>query len=208
MSNENGFQKRQTAYWMEIKDLLGGCFIKNDDGSSSYQTNTGFMISRVNIFGIVLSKEANEFFEGIFMEDGSGNISVKSFDKKGIFENIEVGDTVNIIGKIREYNQTPFVSAEIVTKRDNRELLLRKKELAAVRKFYKREEPQKTEEVVVCDSGARVVELIKGLDNGDGADMDLLAQKCKIKDVDKIIEDLIRSGDVFEIRPGKLKVLD
>jgi len=36
----------------------------------------------------------------------------------------------------------------------------------------------------------------------------LLAKKCSIKNLNDITKELIRNGEVFEIMPGKLKVLD
>jgi len=207
--NDTKFQKRQTAYWAEIGDILGGTFIKNDE-SSSYLTKNGFSVSRVNVFGVVLSKDSNEFFEGIVLGDGSGTINVKSFEKKGMFEGIQIENVVNVIGKVREYEQSPFISVEIIVKSDKKAFELRKKELPSVQKFYKKEEIPKIaeEEVVVSDGGNHVFDLIRELDKGDGVDIGVISEKCKIKNLNEIIEGLVRNGDVFEIKPGKLKVLD
>ena len=213
MSNENTageskFQKRQTALWMKIGDLLGGSFTRNEN-FSAYKTPKGVVASRVNVFGVVLSKESSDLVESIFIEDETGSIAVKSFEK-GSFEKIEVGDIVNVIGKIREYNNVPFISSEIAVKREKEPFMLRKKEITIVQGFYAAEETEKdaVHEEVVCDNSSKVLGLIRELDRGDGVEMELLVEKCGMKNASQIIEDLIRNGDVFEIMPGKVKVLD
>jgi len=196
---EGKFQKRQTAYWMTVEDLLNGTFKKNEE-NAFYITKKGFAVSRVNVFGIVLSKDSSEFVESLIIEDGTGNLSVKSFERKNVFEKIDAGDFVNIVGKIREYNGAPFISSEIIIKSDKDAFMLRKKEVSLVQKFYKTPEVSVQEAVgeeFVVDDGAKIMEIVKSLDNGDGADVDAVIKK-----------DLVRNGDVFEIMPGKLKILD
>jgi len=211
MNEKNLIQKRQTAKWAEITDLLGGVFIKNSETEGSvYRTKKGFLVSRANVFGVVLSKDSTEFVEGIIVDDGTGNISVKSFEKKGIFDSIEVGDIVNVIGKVREYSQSPFVSAETVKKSDNKSFALRKKEISLVQKFYEVEKDiqPEAEEMFVSGEGDKILAMLKELDKGDGVDIGVLAEKAKAKDINEIVTNLIRNGEVFEILPGKLKVLE
>lgn len=196
---------------MQIDDLLDGTFIK-DETSSSYRTKTGFIISRVNVFGIVISKESNDFFSSIIIEDGSGKIDVRSFEKKDVFDDIEVENIVNVIGKIREYNQMPFISVELIKKSDQDFFNLRKKELSSIKKFYPKakEEPNisEAEELVVAGDGEKILSMLNELDKGDGVDTELLIEKSGIKNAEGLIKELINNGDVFEIRPGKLKVLN
>ncbi len=208
-AGESKFQKRQTALWMKIGDLLGGSFTRNE-GFSAYKTPKGVVASRVNVFGVVLSKESSDLVESIFIEDETGSIAVKSFEKTGAFEKIEVGDIINVIGKIREYNNVPFISSEIIVKSEKGPFILRKKEIAVVQGFYATEETEKAAvpEEIVCDNSSKVLGLIRELDKGDGVDMDLLVEKCGMKNASQIIGELIRNGDVFEIMPGKIKVLD
>ena len=52
-----------------------------------------------------------------------------------------------------------------------------------------------------------IVKLVKQLDKGDGVSIEELSSK-NIKDIDKIIDMLLKEGDIFEIKPGKLKVLE
>jgi len=53
-----------------------------------------------------------------------------------------------------------------------------------------------------------VYSLIKKLDNGDGASFEDIIKNSKNAKVETIITRLLENGDVFEIKPGKLKVLE
>ena len=209
MSEKNIIQKRQTACWAVLGELNGGVFSKGEEGSA-YRTKEGHVFSRVNVFGIVLSKESTEFFESIVIDDSTGSINAKSFDKKGIFDNVDVGDVINIIGRMREYNQAPFISVELVRKGSQEAFSLRKKEIGVVKRFYSAEKESSPvqEEEVVQGSSEQITGLIKSLDSGNGADIEEVIRKCGIKNAGEVVKDLLRNGEVFENMPGRIKVLD
>ena len=50
--------------------------------------------------------------------------------------------------------------------------------------------------------------LIKKLDSGDGASIEDVVSESKNKESEGIIEKLLQNGDIFEIRPGRVKVLE
>lgn len=54
---------------------------------------------------------------------------------------------------------------------------------------------------------SRIIELINRLDIGDGVYVDKIISSTDIADCDKKIKRLLEKGDIFEIRPGKVKVL-
>lgn len=53
-----------------------------------------------------------------------------------------------------------------------------------------------------------IIEMIRDLDKGDGADIEEITSSTKILNADTIIESLLREGEIFELRPGRLKVLE
>ena len=57
-------------------------------------------------------------------------------------------------------------------------------------------------------STEKIVTLIKELDNGAGADMQELVNKCDTEEAEKIIKTMLEQGEIFEIKPGKLKILE
>ncbi|MFC1691563.1 hypothetical protein ACFL0W_05280 [Nanoarchaeota archaeon] len=68
----------------------------------------------------------------------------------------------------------------------------------------------KEESLVIKEenSAERIIKIIKDLDTGDGVDIDYLLEKYNKDDGEKIISDLMKSGDIFEIKAGKVKVLE
>ena len=50
--------------------------------------------------------------------------------------------------------------------------------------------------------------MIKKLDEGDGVLIDDVIKSSKIGDAEEIINRLLENGDIFEIKPGKLKILE
>ena len=52
-----------------------------------------------------------------------------------------------------------------------------------------------------------IYSLIPTLDKGDGVTIEELKKHIKREDCEKIIYRLIEEGEVFEIKPGKIKIL-
>jgi hypothetical protein len=53
-----------------------------------------------------------------------------------------------------------------------------------------------------------ILEKISELDKGDGADTDEVISSLGIPEAEKIIENLLKEGEVFEISSGRIKVLE
>lgn len=58
------------------------------------------------------------------------------------------------------------------------------------------------------DPHQEVIDIIRKLDTGSGAEIEELTSQSKINNTDAIIESLLREGEVFELKPGRLKVLE
>ena len=52
-----------------------------------------------------------------------------------------------------------------------------------------------------------IFELIKKNDSGEGVLTEEIISKSNVADAERIIKQLLEEGDIFEVRPGKLKVL-
>lgn len=206
-------QERQVAHKIRIKDVLEGKFVKQDGMLPSYIVYKGKKISRVNIIGAIISKENNDVFESVVIDDGSGTISARSFEKKGDFNNFIVGDIALLIGKVREYGGEKYIIKEVIKKIEKREWVdLRKLEL----KLSDLAEPEniseeKGKEVIEEEIETplkKVFETIKELDSGEGVDFDDIITNADVENCEKIIEELLKTGHIFEIRPGKIKILE
>ena len=60
----------------------------------------------------------------------------------------------------------------------------------------------------VANINEEIYLLIKRLDTGDGVAIDDVINKFNNAEAEKILNILLEKGDIFEVKPGKLKVLE
>jgi|SRR3989338_7041244 len=222
---------RNTAYKVWIADLVVGKFIKGQEQfDSGYVEVKNKKISRVNLICGVVDKFSGNNYMSLSLDDGSGAIRVKAWNETiNLFLDVDIGDLVLVIGKVREYNNSIYIVPEIVRKLDN-PLWLKVRRLELT-KFYG--EPQRVElkleeennvlveetpEINVIEEKIQdedkinsrevVLSLIESLDLGDGANFDDVVIKSSLgEEAKNIIEDLIKGGEVFELHKGKLRII-
>lgn len=214
-------KKRQIAYKVNINDILKGQYIKEEgEWVPNYIKVGNKKVSRVNLIAVVVSKQDLEGtnYQSLLIDDGSGRISIRSFEERNNFNNIEIGDFVLIIGRPREYFNEKYIVSEVLKKIENPLWVeLRKLELEN-KKALKEEEIKEEglvdkeesikEEEIKEDINSKIFDLIKEIDNGEGADIQELISKLNIEKAEDIITKLLKQGEVFEIKSGKLKVLE
>jgi len=216
-------QKRQTAYKVRISDLISGEYFKKEGWEPNYVLlKDGRKASRVNILGIVVSKDMEEgvSYRTVLIDDGSGKISIRSFEENPFFDSVEIGNVILVIGRPRVYGDEKYILPEILKKVDQDWLVLRKSELATAAPEVKTEvekpvanvpspvkeiSEEESAEEEMLSSAEELINFIKKNDKGDGVDFNDLS---KIKNGEQLIKRLLEEGDVFEIKPGKFKVLD
>lgn len=214
-------QKRQIACKARIGDVINGKYVKEEGWQPNYIiTNDGKKISRINLIASVVLKPANENlnYQNIVLDDGSGKISVRSFEENEYTKDINVGDVVLLIGRPREYGNEKYIVPEIIKKVENplwikvRNLELKKGKTIAKNTINDNEEPiLKEEPIEVIENGKpsnKICELIKIIDTGEGADIEEVISKSKFDEAEKIIRNLLEEGEIFEVKPGKLKILE
>lgn len=206
---QKAFQ-RQTAYKVRISDLLNQNYMKGEL-SAGYIKLNGVNISRVNVIATVVYKPESSSFSTAVIDDGTGRIPLRSFENNGIFSKIEVSDAVLVVGKIREFNGEKYILPEILKKINNFGWLnVRKLELASENAV---ENIKAIGNVAIEDSDNKelneeIYSLIKKLDSGDGATIDDVIKNSNNSEAENVVNKLLNRGDIFEIRPGKLKVLE
>jgi len=158
------------------------------------------------MLGAVVHKSEGAY-AGAVIDDGTGKISLRAFENIGVFSKADVGDFVLVIGKIRSFNDEKYVMPEIIRKIDAAWMNVRKLELKDMHAAGENAKAMAhdVEEVPVNDE---IYSLIKSLDNGDGVSVDDVIKSSKDKSAEFIINKLLESGDIFEIKPGRLKVLE
>lgn len=217
-------QKRQIACKAKISDLINGEYVKEEGWTPNYiVTKQGKHISRINLIGTVISKtEEGQDYQSLIIDDGSGSISLRAFEKNEAINNTGVGDVIVIIGRPREYGSEKYIVPEIIKKIDNKKWINVRKVELEIEDLKTAELPAREEKVIVenisDDSEERskgvtnnhkiVYETVKKLDSGQGVDIDDIIKKTGIKDTEEIIKKFLREGEMFEISPGKIKILE
>jgi RPA family protein len=151
----------------------------------------------------VIGIENNGAVQNIKVDDGTGTIVARSFQR---LIDVSVGDVVLLVGRIREYGSERYIMPEIVNKRVDRKWGIIWKRLAIKCKEAKVVQIPVVENYVVeesvSDNGS--IAKIKELDEGEGAPFEQVIKFVS----EQSIKHMLMSGEVFEIRPGRLKVLD
>lgn len=201
-------QRRHIAYKLRIKDILSSMYVKTDGVNPNYLQINGLEVSRVNVIGAVVQKSDMESYSGIVIDDGTGKITARFFENNFLLNNIDVGDVVLVVGRPREYLGEKYLLIETAKKINPLWAKARNLEL----KDFSLEERDDAKEDAghkeIFDESRknRLLKAIKDLDKGDGVPIDDL--NSVLGDVDNIVGVLLREGDVFEVKPGKLKVLE
>jgi len=227
-------QIRQTAYKVWITDLINGEYI-NPSGEwvPSYVVIKEKKVSRVNIIANVISKYNNEdsTYISLTLDDGSDNIQTKAWNEDTkILEKINIGDTILTIARVKEYGGKIYLVPEIVRKLDKKEwITLRKKEL--ILEYGERKqgilptvhfnEDQRFEQIqpkVVEESISdspynerqNLLNAIEKHDNGYGVEITKIVDDLGLKEemTVNLIQDLLKEGEIFEIKPGKIKLIE
>jgi len=210
LPDEQVFQKRQTAYKIRIKDILDSKYIKTEGFAPNYLEIGGREISRINVIGVIVDKSDLNNYKPLTIEDGTGNISARIFENSSLLEALEVGNIVLIIGRPREFSSEKYILIETIKNINQNWAKVRELELeksTMVDNSFTNSEKEVTGKGIVSNSTNKIFKLIKGLDKGDGVPIEELSSR-NIKEMDKIIDMLLKEGDIFEVKPGKLKVLE
>jgi len=195
-------------------------------------------ISRINLISAIvdISGKENTFnYCSLALDDGTGRITARIFEEHERLKGFSVGDIILIIGRIREYGKERYILPEIIKKIHNPIWIdLRKKEIEILQKSLNKKLPEsekvkekkkpennnanqedkKVEEEEIVDmkgvSGLseKINSIIRELDCGEGADIDEVISKSGVESCEDMINSLLLEGDIFEIKPGRLKVLD
>lgn len=212
--------KREVAVKLRVSDLINGQYIKEEGMRPNYVIlKDGRKVSRVNILGTVVSINLDTGYKSIYIDDGTAKLSVRSFEQNIMLDARQVGDVVFAIGKPREYGREIYVLPEIIKPvADMRWVELRAFELnkqPVAEQAFEPEikvsaEKESVAEDFVDDDGSakKILDQIRSLDVGSGADYEAVVSKAGVENAEKTLLNLLKNGEVFEVSPGKLKVLE
>lgn len=201
--------KRNIAYKFRIGDLLIGKPVFEAERFSFLELGN-MRIIRVNIIGNIIDKYESEgerkyiFFT---LDDGSGQIKLKCFGEDvEKFKNVLQGQTVLVIGSLRNFNNETYVSPEIVREQDTKYLLIRKLEIE--KNKSKNIQPLAREEIIAVKD--KILSVIKEAEKDGGIEMDRIImdlREISPEIINQEIKKLLEEGIIFEPRPGKIRWL-
>lgn len=217
MAEQQSF-KRQTAYLCTAGQLAKGRYVRREGWEPSFMALEVGAVSRVRLAGVVVESSSAQ----IVVDDGSGKLALRVFD--GLLPPVVVGDPVLVIGRPRVFGEEPFVLAETVRRLSSPAWL---RFYAAHRQEWQSfippppvTAPVEVAEEVLSQAPSRsaavppsakpvsLIDLIRELDPGDGAPVDEVLAKASLPDAERRLQFLISEGEVFELRAGKVKVLE
>jgi RPA family protein len=201
--------KRNVAYKFRIGDVLLGKPIFDGERFSFLELGDKKIV-RVNIIGNIIDKYESEgerkyiFFT---LDDGSGQIKIKCFGDDVLkFKDVSQGQTVLVIGVLRNFNNETYLSPEIIKEQDTKYLLIRKLETEKERS--KNSQPMERNQIVAVRD--RILDKIKEAENNGGIETDKVIMD--LRDVSpsiihQEIKKLLEEGIIFEPQPGKIRWL-
>lgn len=201
--------KRHIAYKLRIGDILIGKPIIDGERFSFLELGDKRIV-RVNVIGNVVDKyesEGDKKYSFLTLDDGSGQIKLKSFgDDIEKFKNIFQGQTILVIGVLRNFNNETYISPEIVREQDPRYLLVRKMEIE--KEKSKNAKPVAREQIVAIKD--KILEKIKNAEEEGGIDLDKVImdlREISPEMINQEIKKLLEDGIIFEPRPGRVRWL-
>lgn len=225
------FRQRQTAYKLRIGDLIRGEYFAREGLEPNYIKIGEKEISRVNIIATVVNDFSNEegSYSTITLDDGSGNIQIRAWKEDvNLISNIKLGDIVMIIGKPKSYNDQIYLIPEIIKKLDNplwiklRNLELGKSEpiekevTKKVNSYLQVEQTASVVEEMIEEgdnsqnSRQKILNTIENLDFKEGAELSEVIKVSGVKEKEAMamIDELLKEGEIYQIKAGRLKILE
>ena len=217
-------RKRETAQKVWIVDLINSPFTAAEGWNPSTVQVDGRKVARASILATVVAKFASEAgnYASITMDDGTETIRSKAFGPDvAKFANARPGALVRFIGKVKEYNSERYLKPEIVHEvTDPNWVIVQKIELSPpdaappAPEDTKSNVPEHVAENAIKEEDlgvqAKILNLIRTMANAEGADMDLVMAQSQMEseDAKNIIIGLLKAGEIYEPKKGRLKVLD
>jgi RPA family protein len=205
--------ERMTAVKVRISDLTGGQWVKKGGLEPSFiVTRDGEKVSRARVMATVVSKFVSEDgnFASVTLDDGTDTIRAKCFKDLTALQNVEVGRLVDLIGKMREYNDEIYIIPEAVKSIDDPNMeLLRRLELMKKAKVLAKQPretlPEKLPKSAKDELRKKLLTIISSAKDGIEYGSLIESSGAPEAEVEKVINDLLAEGICYEPVPGKIR---
>jgi len=199
---------RDPAVILSCKEFLEARHVAGTGWDPGYLEVDGRNIRRVNIIGLLVYN--GDGF--IVIDDGSGSVYVNTANAEKV-DLPSLGEPVLVIGTPRRHENYNYISAEIVSKTRKEWLETRKRKgEAVIRQETGTREEIPLEVVESFNKEKKIRELIKEMDTDQGIDVHELLMRAKQLGIDeqeaeRIIDELLKKGEIYELRPGRIRPL-
>ncbi|MBD3311940.1 hypothetical protein GF352_00570 [archaeon] len=205
------FTKRHTAYKLRIKDILSNDFVSRD-GESDYVLVNDQQVSRVRVMATIVNRFINDERKSgsLIIDDGSEVISLRGWeDQFHMIDKTAIGQLIDVVARVREYNDQVYLVPEIIKKASPNCFVLRKLEYDNHKGPVKTAKPE-TNKPEEEDDGLKDSVFKKIKDGGSkGVKMDELIKVCGDKNTCKtVLKTLLEEDMIFEPRAGRYKKLE
>jgi RPA family protein len=221
--------ERMTAKKVRISELMNGKWVKREGMEPSFIiTDSGEKVSRARLLGTVVSRFLAEDgnFGSITLDDGTDTIRAKTFKTVKPVDDFSVGDLVDLIGKVREYNGEVYIIPEVITGVQDPNLeILRRLELIKKSREQKGKpseaSPEEQADAVKPgpaqegDSGEKKeddTELRKEVlgvieSDPEGVEYKTIMEKVNAPEarVESVLNEILAEGICYEPTPGRVK---
>jgi uncharacterized protein len=177
--------KRMTAHIANVDEIVTGKFVKKTGFESNYiLTRFGRKISRARVMGVIVDiyKSADMKYAALTIDDSTNTLRAKAFVNIIIFDNFKAGDLIDLVGKVREYNDEIYIIPEILRKVSPNQEILRGLEL---KKIY-------------IDQVSKIRKLrVLQKQSSDLSELKVLASKSGIGE--EIVEGILEADELIKI---------
>lgn len=210
------FTQRQTAFKVSIKDILNSKYF-HEEGSSAYIDLGGVKVGRVRVIATVMQKFLNEKGGSLVIDDNTETLRARVFENADkILGDVNVGDLIELFGRVREYNEELYIIIEIIKKiNDPNWFILRsyelRKDASPQANTVSTPAPAKKEEESENEvNEEKILKAIKQSTEKIGAPLKEIVEKTKLEkeEVINTLKKLLLEGQIFEPRKEKFKVVD
>lgn len=188
-----------------ILDIINSEFVKQEGTEPGYiKTKHGDM-SKLRVLATVVDKFVadDSNFATLTLDDSTETIRAKLFkeDVKKL-EPINIGDIIDAIGMIKEYEGEVYLAPQVLNKITNPNWeFLRKLEILDERL------PKTEAKAVKEDLEPVILKKINELDKGDGVELEKLVSDLNLTENELIVHvrSLMMKGELFEPKKGVLR---
>ncbi len=207
---------RPPAIKMTLQGVMQAQYVQEKEQNPNYILSLGDQVFKVSLIAAIVYKEEIGTMTIFLLDDATSRLPCRIFEENQAAHDMQIGDVVHVIGKVRVYNEEKYVSPEICKKVNPLWLKVRMIELGAL---AQRENPingdivggnthvKKDVDMVEMHPSDKIMQLICSLDKGDGVFIEELLEQSPFDNTQSWLDKMLERGDIFQNQPGKVKML-